>query len=266
MHVYLRWVPIGLLAGLVLGVGQSAMAQAPSPAPEEDALGEGPAPAPEAEPAAEPVPAPAAAAQLSAAAAAPEPAPIVPPPSAPTAVSAIPDGEAPPAPVPPQFPPAIPSIDYGARLRIATKFQSPVDPKKLNDISQQLDSDIYMAGQIHRMIKWQASVTISYTGTLGASNSVNVQPLDVIAKFEPLPEFSIWMGRMIVVSDRFTPSGPWGMDEFFYPGVLPGAAQTALQKAGPQQRDLGVNVWGALLGGVAKYYLGAYQFHDPALN
>ena len=264
MHSYLRWVPIGLLAGLVLGVGQSAMAQAPAPAPEEDALGEAPA-APEEAPPAEPEPEPAAAAQLSAAPAAPAPAPT-PPPPAPTAVSSIPDGEAPPAPIPPQFPPAIPNIDYGARLRVATRFQNYDDPEKFNDISQQADADIYMGGQIHRMLKWQASVTISYAGTISQVQQTNVLPLDVIARFEPMPEFNIYMGRMIVVSDRYTPSGPWGMDEFYYPGVFPGAAQVALQKAGPQQRDLGINVWGAPLGGMIKYYLGVYQIHDPALN
>jgi len=39
---------------------------------------------------------------------------------------------------------------------------------------------------------------------------------------------------------------------------------TALQKSSQTGRDLGFNVWGALLGGTIKYYLGSYQFHDPS--
>jgi hypothetical protein len=259
---------MGLLAGLplcvtgVLAPCQSVLAQA-APAPDEELDEPSPA-AQEPEPA-EPSEPPQAATQS--ATPLPEPAPAALTPVAPVApISSIPEGEAPPGPVAPAFPPAIPNIDYGARMRIATKFQSAKDPEKLDDVSQQANSDIYMNGWIHRMIKWQASITISYTGALGSSNAVTVAPLDVIARFEPVPEFNIYMGRMIVVADRYTPSGPWGMDEFFYPGVFPGAATAPLQKSGPDGRDLGVNVWGAPFGGHLKYYLGAYQLHDPGLN
>ena len=94
-----------------------------------------------------------------------------------------------------------------------------------------------------------------------------VQPLDVIAKFEPLPEFNIYAGRMLVQADRFSPSGPWGIDEFFYPGFFMGVAgPPALPKAGPVGRDVGTTVWGAPFGGHFKYYAGAYQLQDPALS
>jgi hypothetical protein len=246
-----------------LGSGQSALAQiSPAPGPGEE-LDEAPAPSPEQE--TEPGGVTPEAATQSATPLA-QPAPVAAVPVAPVAPVAIPEGEAPATPIAPAFPPAIPNLDYGARMRIATKFQDAADPEKLNDISQQLNADIYMSGQLHRMLKWQASVTIAYTGALGSSNVATVAPLDVIARFEPLPEFNIYMGRMIVVADRFTPSGPWGMDEFFYPGVFPGAATTPLQRSGPDGRDLGVNIWGAPLGGHLKYYLGAYQLHDPGGN
>jgi hypothetical protein len=234
------------------------MAQA---APGEEDLDEAPAPE-----AAEPEPSATPEAATQSATPLPEPPPAAATPVAPAVPLSIPDGEPPPGPVAPAFSPAIPNIDFGARMRIATKFQSPEDPEKLDDISQQLNADIYMSGQIHRMIKWQAGVTIAYSGALGSSNVATVAPLDVIARFEPLPEFNIYMGRMIIVADRFTPSGPWGMDEFFYPGVFPGATSAPLAKGGPDSRDLGVNIWGAPLGGHLKYYLGAYQLHDPGLN
>jgi len=269
MHMsrYLSWIRIGLLgvlALLVTGVfaPQGALAQvAPAPAPGEeleepavpsDALPEPASQTPEA--------------ATQSATPLPEPAPAAAVPVAPVAPTTIPEGMPPAAPVAPAFPPAIPNIDYGARMRIATKFQSAEDPEKMDDISQQLNADIYMSGQLHRMLKWQAGVTIAYSGALGSSNVATVAPLDVIARFEPLPEFNIYMGRMIVIADRYTPSGPWGMDEFFYPGVFLNAATTPLQKSGPDGRDLGVNIWGAPLGGHFKYFLGAYQMHDPGLN
>ena len=181
----------------------------------------------------------------------------------------------PPGPVAPAFPPSIPSLDYGARMRMAARFQDQNKPKSFGDTAMQLDADIYVGGALHRMLKWQAGVTISYPGVVPSAAAAPtagapaVLPLDVLAKFEPLPEFNIYMGRMIVVADRYTPSGPWGMDEFFYPGVFTGSATaahpaSALQKSSQTGRDLGFNVWGALLGGTVKYYLGSYQFHDPA--
>jgi hypothetical protein len=55
------------------------------------------------------------------------------------------------------------------------------------------------------------------------------------------------------------------MDEFYFPGVFQGAPP-AVQKSGATGRDVGANIWGAIMGGHFKYYLGAYQLHDPALN
>lgn len=272
MRQYWRWIAIEWLAVVslvvtgVLFVGQTVVAQAP---PVEGGLG--PAPAPEPAPVAPAEPAPAdpepeiPVAQEPSATPLPEPPAAAATPVAPVAPISIPDGEAPPAPVAPAFPPAIPNVDVAARLRTATRFQDYQDPESFGDISQQVDADFYANGQVHRMLKWQVGVTISYPGSPGSSNAITVAPLDIIARFEPLPEFNIYMGRMIVVADRYTPSGPWGMDEFFYPGVFP-ALPAALQKSGPTGRDLGVNIWGAPLGGHLKYYLGIYQLHDPNIN
>src|SRR5688572_31933044 len=61
---------------------------------------------------------------------------------------------------------------------------------------------------------WSSDVCSS---DLGSSQEATASLLDAIARFEPIPEFNIYLGRMFVQADRFTPSGPWGMDEFFYP-------------------------------------------------
>jgi hypothetical protein len=167
----------------------------------------------------------------------------------------------------PAFPPAIPNIDYGGRVRTAIRFQGTEDPEAFDDVGQILEADLYMSGQVHRMLKWQTSLTLSYSGNVGQASSVSAQALDLIARFEPIPEFNVYMGRMIVVVDRFAPSGPWGMDEFFFPGFFPFiGGPPAMPKAGQTGRDVGTTVWGALAGGHFKYYLGAFGLHDPALN
>jgi hypothetical protein len=252
----------------------SAGAQAPDPAPVREPAGTAPAEPPAQPPpeppagTATPEPTPPADPQPSA----PQPAPgLVPetaPPGAPPPPpqSSIPDGEAPKKPVAPAFPPLIPGIDFGARLRAAIKVQSAEDPVKLDDVSEQLDADMYMSGQIHRMLKWQVGVTMGYTGAVGSSAVANVQLFEVIGRLEPLPEFNIWIGRMLVVADRFAPSGPWGMDEFFFPGFFPLVAAPALPKSGPLGRDVGATIWGAPLKGHLKYYLGAFNLYDVALN
>jgi hypothetical protein len=206
----------------------------------------------------------AAAAPAAAPAPAPEPMPppALPPPGPPQ--SLIADGEAPKGPIPAASPPTIPNIDYGARMRGGVKVQNPSSPDKLNDIGQQWDADLLMSGQIHRYFKWLASVTMSYTGSAGASNSINVVPLDVFAHFALMPEFNVMMGRMLVVADRFTPGGPWGQDNLTYPGFFPLVAAPAVPKSGPTGRDVGTTVWGALFEGHAKYYLGVFNLNDPA--
>ena len=236
--------------GCALAASSAATAQAPTP-PAEQPTAETPAaetPAAEA-PAAVPAPGPAALA------------PTPPPPEPPQ--SLIADGQVPKGPIAPASAPAIPNIDYGARMRVGMKVQNPNTPDKLNDIGEQLDTDLLFSGQIHRYFKWTASLTLSYGGTAGASNNVNVQPLDVFAHIPVLPELNLMLGRMLVIADRFAPGGPWGMDEYFFAGFFPSGAP-AVGKAGPGGRDVGATVWGAPFGGHAKYYLGVFNLADPA--
>ena len=251
------------LAPFVLLLGMSTGAQAQTPAAPDEPPAAAPSGTPDPAPSPEPAPSNAAPAPS---AAIPEPTPPVGGPPGEPPQSSIPDGEAPKKPVAPAFPPAIPSIDYGARLRAAVKVQGAEDPKRLDDVSEQLDADLYTSGQIHRFLKWQVGVTMGYTGAAGSSPVANVQLFEVIGKFEPLPELNFWVGRMLVVVDRFAPSGPWGMDEFFFPGFFPLVGAPALPKSGPLGRDVGATIWGAPLKGHLKYYLGAFNLHDVALN
>jgi hypothetical protein len=197
---------------------------------------------------------------------APPPLPVAPPPGPPP--SLVLDGEAPTGPIAPAFPPAIPSIDYGARMRMALKLFNPntASANKMNDIGEQLDADIYMSGQLHRYFKWLAGITMSYKGAATPTSTIYVQPLDVYAHFALMPEFNVMLGRMIVVADRFSPSGPWGVDEYFFPGFFPLVNAPALPKSDPTGRDVGMTVWGAPLKGHAKYYVGVFNLNDPSAS
>jgi hypothetical protein len=166
----------------------------------------------------------------------------------------------------------MPNIDYGGRLRTAVRFQGTSNPKAFNDASATLTADLYAGGQINKLFKWQFAITAaeyggaSPTATMaGSPSTVSMSVLDAMAGFTPLPEFQLYAGRMLVMADRYSPSGPWGLDEWFYPGFYVGTPP-ALPKSGPAGRDVGVTAWGVPFGGHLKYYLGAYQLQDPSLS
>lgn len=191
-------------------------------------------------------------------------APAAPP--APPAPATIPLGTAPRGPVPPAWPPAMPNIDYGGRLRAGLRFQSATNPAALGDVAQSIYADIYAGGQITPMWRWLLALTTNdYGAGTGATSATTMSLLDGFIGFTPRPEFQVYIGRMLVMADRFAPGGPWGLDEWFYPGFFPGTPP-AVPKAGPSGRDYGVAAWGAPLEGHLKYYLGAYQLQDPTLS
>jgi len=195
----------------------------------------------------------------------PPPASVPAPPPPPGPVE-LPFGTVPKGPVPPAWPPAMPNIDFGGRLRSAVRIQGVSDPHSLNDVAATLYADLYASGQINRMWRWLLAVTSNdYGGAAGQTSTIPVSILDAIAGFTPMPEFQIYAGRLLVMADRYAPSGPWSMDEWIYPGFFVGTPP-AVPKAGPAGRDMGVVAWGAPLGGHVKYYLGAYQLQDPALS
>ncbi len=185
------------------------------------------------------------------------------PAAAASAPAGIPPASAPKGPVAPAFPPAVPNIDYGGRMRIASLFSD--GEGGVGDVSMRVDADFYMSGQIQEVLKWLISATLSYGGVPGAPSTATFNLLDAIARIELSPWFNIYAGRLLVTADRFGQAGPWGMDEWLYPGIFAGAP-LATPKTGPVGRDVGFNVWGAPLGGHLKYYLGAYQLQDPTLR
>jgi hypothetical protein len=202
---------------------------------------------------------------IPALASAQEAAPASAPPAAPALAAATTTQTGSPPPVVSQSePPAGPATpDESAKPlstsvwgRIGNVFQGQEDPKKLNDVAQDAEVDIILSGQIHKNVGWQADFIGTYnTGDKSGTASI----LDLIGKLELAKSFNIWLGRMLVPSDRSNFSGPWFIAPWNYPGFYPGLAAPAGPRTELFGRDDGATVWGEFGGGVFKYYLGAFD-------
>jgi hypothetical protein len=241
--------------------------------------------------AAAPAPAPAPPAAVAPAAPAapiagsPAPPPVVDAPSVVTpAVPAAPAATAVPADAEPLAPPPAPAdadaetykhIDMGVWMRTGFALQSASNPKKLNGIGMGGEVEVHFSNRMRKSLAWTANFVATYgapdggsfypppgggvTGTLGV--------LDLIGQYEPDPAFNLWVGRMLVASDRSNFSGPYFMAPWIYPLFLgPQGAPYAVvgPKEGPFGRNDGATVWGQFGGGTFKYYLGAYNMFDAA--
>jgi hypothetical protein len=227
-----------------------------------------------------PAGAPAAAGTVAQAEAPPPPAP---PPPAPTP-AAPPVAAVPAAPPPADSTagtvtttaapaPDFKKINVGVAMRVGTAFASTATSSGIKDTS--LD-EIYVeprfSGDIAPMFAWQANFqgaipTASMPGGNGSGVAgVSASVLDLIAKFEPVPAFHLWAGRMLVPSDRSNFSGPWFMSPWKYPGLYPGLPYPVGPKQGPQGRNNGATVWGEFVGGKVKYYAGVFDLNDAAVS
>lgn len=243
-----------LYSGLV-----SAQAAPPPPAPAPPPAAVAPPP-PVAAPA--PAPPPPAAAEPAPAVVAPGPAET--PPAPPTA---------PPPEVPP--PPADPDaetykhINMGVWNRTGFALQNGTNPKKLDGIGMGGEVEVHFSNTMRKGMSWTANFVAAYGAPDGATTPGGITGtaaiLDLIAQYEPDPAFNLWIGRMLVASDRSNFSGPYFMAPWIYPLFLgPQGSPYAVvgPKEGPYGRSDGATVWGAFGGGMLKYYLGAYDLFD----
>jgi hypothetical protein len=220
------------------------------------------APPPPPPPAAEPAPPP------------PPPAPPAeaPPPAAPVAAPAAPavaatvSAEANKVQHKKMDPPAI-----WFRLDNRFKSKDPMDGKKLNGFVMGSEVDVLFSGEVHQYVAWQADFVATFGNAVAAGDEANqkitgsADILDLIGKFNLHDSFNIWVGRMLVPSDRSNFSGPWFMSAWNYPGFY-GAPALGGGPLGPRQgpfgRNDGATVWGQFLGGYLKYYASAFDLHS----
>ena len=111
-----------------------------------------------------------------------------------------------------------------------------------------------MSGHYGKVVK--ATFNTEHTGGAAAAGGDNVQVMDAIAQFEFMPEFNIWMGRMLPPSDRANLYGPLFALPWRYPGVASNYPNLAVG------RDNGVMAWGKPFGGKLVYSLGLIEGHN----
>ena len=201
--------------------------------------------------------------------------PAVPAPPAAAAVPAdAPPPEAPPAPVDPDAE-TYKHINMGVWMRTGFAMQNASNPKKLDGIGMGGEAELHFSNTMRKGMSWTANFAASYGAPDGGSFVAPNPPggsitgtlavMDLIAQYEPDPAFNIWVGRMLVASDRSNFSGPYFMAPWIYPLFLgPQGNPYAVvgPKEGPYGRNDGATVWGQAGGGMFKYYLGAYNMFD----
>lgn len=208
----------------------------------------------------------------------PPPAPPPPPPADTTALPPPPPpGGVPPAqsatpPIASEAMPAtreekLPPIDVGAWVRTGMRFEG-TNPKNLDGVSSDggfpVYGELHAGGKIHKMISLTLNINAGGTGGPLAIE-------DAIIGFDPMPEFHIWLGQMLVPVDRANYGGPFFNIEWnFYPGVFSvggkgfdasrSGAVVVTPREGPTGRNTGASVWGDV--GAFQYALGAFLPSD----
>lgn len=210
------------------------------------------------------------------------PTPTAEPPPPPPPVTVAPEAPPPPAPPPPAAPLATETIATAApkpsfkkmdppaiwfRLDNRVQSKDPKDKEKLNGFVMGSEINVLFSGQVHEYVSWQADfvATLGNQSASGKDVTGKADILDLIGKFNLHDSFNIWVGRMLVPSDRSNFSGPWFMSAWNYPGFY-GHPVLGGGPVGPRQgffgRNDGATVWGQFLGGHLKYYASAFDLHD----
>jgi hypothetical protein len=199
--------------------------------------------------------------------------------------------EAAPAPAPPPAPPPVtvvpattttapavvvaetkpPAADHKKMdppaiwFRLNNVAQNPDDPKKLDGFSLGSEVNVLFSGQVHEYVGWQADFVATFGNQNNSAMTGSADILDLIGKFDFADPLHIWVGRMLVPSDRSNFSGPWFMSPWNYPGSYVSGPPVG-PRQGPFGRNDGATLWGQFFGGFAKYYISAFDLHDVKEN
>ena len=147
-------------------------------------------------------------------------------------------------------------ITVNAWARVGMVLQGISDPEKLDHLTESGDLELHTDGQITDEIGLTGNIVGSFSPSDGNGT---VELLDVIGRFDITDPFHVWVGRMLVPSDRANFSGAWFASPWFYPGLLGSGPHQ-----GPHGRNDGMTVWGQAEGGLFKYYVSAFDLHDTA--
>jgi hypothetical protein len=128
--------------------------------------------------------------------------------------------------------------------------------------------ELHAGGKIHEKVSVTLNLNgnmvafpnpMATTGTGQVGSTVGI--MDAIISFDPIEEFHVWAGRLLVPVDRANASGPFFMIPWNYPGFL-SVGPTLLITApmeGPYGRNNGAVIWGDIKGGKLTYLAGVFD-------
>lgn len=158
-------------------------------------------------------------------------------------------------------------VSVAAWARVGGRLQNPGAREKMDRLLGDGELDLSFSGEINRFIGLQGAIVAQFGPTpTGGNITGSVTIRDVIAKFQFHDLLNVWIGRMIVPSDRSAFSGPWSMGPWNYPGFFEPYAPPIGPRQGPFGRNDGVTAWGKAAGGLFKYYVGAFNLHDSSVS
>jgi hypothetical protein len=141
------------------------------------------------------------------------------------------------------------SVSVGLGLRTDFTSQSNGAPNGSRSADFSLDDvRLYIGASLNDYIKATFNTERDGDG--------HVDVLDGYAQFEFMPEFNIWVGRMLPPSDRANLDGPFYLNSWLYPGLV---SQYPAKFAG---RDDGATVWGKVFDKKLVYSAGVFEGHN----
>jgi hypothetical protein len=139
------------------------------------------------------------------------------------------------------------SVGLGMRTSFTSQSNGAPDGSRSADFS--LDSvRLYIGASLNDYIKATFNTERDSNG--------DVEVLDGYAQFEFMPEFNVWVGRMLPPSDRANLDGPYYLNSYLYPGLV---SQYPAKFDG---RDDGATVWGKVFDKKLVYSAGVFEGHN----
>ena len=139
---------------------------------------------------------------------------------------------------------------FGLRMSYSTLENGAPDGKSNSNDFNLENARLFFGGQYGKYVK------ATFNTERQPNDSIRV--MDAIAQFEFMPEFNIWLGRMLPPSDRANLYGPFFALPWSYPGVASNYPNYAVG------RDNGAMIWGKLFDGKLVYSGGAFEGHNKA--
>ena len=166
----------------------------------------------------------------------------------------------------PEQPPAFaPVFNHGVWMRVGTFAHAPDHPARVDEVSQSAAVQFMFNGRVTPNVGWQADLRAAYGD---GSEATEARVIDLVAKLESNQHaINLWIGRMLVPSDRMNLAGPWFVTTWLDAGQFGGPSSAAVSPhQGQTGRNDGGTLWGQTPRGTLKYYVGAYGLYEAGTS